>query len=104
MPLGLGAFYLERPEWGPLPPATKKSTTPTAAQESEEMSSDQTIDRKVITPAEREARKVFRAADAKKALSDHEKAQKAFHENRERLKAERLARDSISSRSFRNDI
>jgi len=68
------------------------------------MSSDQTIDRKVITPAEREARKVFRAAEAKKALSDHEKAQKAFHENRERLKAERLARDSISSRSFRNDI
>jgi hypothetical protein len=68
------------------------------------MSDDQTIDRKVITPAEREARKVFRAAEAKKALSDHEKAQKAFHENRERLKAERLARDSISRRSFRNGI
>ena len=68
------------------------------------MSEDQTFERKVITPAEREARKVFRAADPKKALSDHEKAQKAFHENREHLKAERLARDSISSRSFRNDI
>ncbi len=58
------------------------------------MSDDQTIDRKIITPAEREARKVFRTAEAKKALSDHEKAQKAFHENRGRLKAERLARDA----------
>lgn len=94
---------MERPLWS-LPSATKTSTTPAAVQESEEMSSDQTIDRKVITPAEREARKVFRAAEAKKALSDHEKAQKAFHENRERLKAERLVRDSISSRSFRDDI
>ena len=45
-----------------------------------------------MTPAEREARRVFAAAEAKKAMSDHEKAQKAFHENRERLKAERLAR------------
>jgi hypothetical protein len=68
------------------------------------MSDDQTIDRKVITPAEREARKVFRVAEAKKAFSDHEKAQKAINENRERLKAERLARDSISRRSFGNGI
>jgi hypothetical protein len=60
------------------------------------MSDDQTFERKVITPAEREARKVFRAAEAKKALSDHEKAQKAFDENRERLKTERLAREAES--------
>lgn len=46
--------------------------------------------------AEREARKVFRQAEAKKALSDYEKAQKAFHENCERLKAERLARETKS--------
>jgi hypothetical protein len=57
------------------------------------MSDDQTFQRKVITPAEREARKVFREAEAKKALSDHEKAQKTFDENRERLKIERLARE-----------
>ena len=58
------------------------------------MSDDQTFERKVTTPAEREARKVFREAEAKKAISEHEKAQKAFHENRERLKAERLAREA----------
>jgi hypothetical protein len=60
----------------------------------EEMSDDRTIERKVITPAEREARKVFAAGEAKKAISEHEKAQKALHENRERLKAERLAREA----------
>jgi hypothetical protein len=49
------------------------------------MSDDQTIERRVMTPAQREARKVFRAAEAKKAISEHEKAHKAFHENRERL-------------------
>lgn len=59
-----------------------------------EMSDDQTFGRKVLTPAQREARKVFRAAEAKKALSDHEKAQKAFDENRERLKTERLVREA----------
>jgi hypothetical protein len=58
------------------------------------MSDDQTFERKETTPAEREARKVFRATEAKKALGDHEKAQKAFDENRERLKAERLAREA----------
>ncbi|WP_229194057.1 hypothetical protein [Bradyrhizobium acaciae] len=46
------------------------------------------------TGAEREARKLFRATEAKEALSDYAKAQKAFHENRERLKAERLAREA----------
>ena len=58
------------------------------------MSDYETTVRKPLTPAQREARKVFREAEAKKAISDHEKAQKAFHENRERLKAERLAREA----------
>ncbi len=49
---------------------------------------------KAIMRAEREARKAFRDVEAKKAMTDHEKAQKAFHENRERLKRERLARES----------
>jgi hypothetical protein len=52
-----------------------------------------TFDRKVITPAEREARKAFKEADAAKAMTEHDRAQKAFHENRERLKALRLARE-----------
>lgn len=53
-----------------------------------------TFERKIITPAEREARKAFKQVDAAKAMTEHERAQKAFHENRERLKALRLARES----------
>ena len=53
-----------------------------------------TFERKVITPAEREARKAFKEADAAKAMTEHDRAQKAFHENRERLKALRLARET----------
>jgi hypothetical protein len=52
-----------------------------------------TFERKVITPAERQARKVFREVEAAKAMTEHERAQRAFHENRERLKALRLARE-----------
>jgi hypothetical protein len=40
-----------------------------------------TFDRKVITPAEREARKLSREADAAKAMTEYERAQRAFHEN-----------------------
>jgi hypothetical protein len=53
-----------------------------------------TFERKVISPAEREARKAFREVDAAKAMTENERAQKAFHENRERLKALRLARET----------
>jgi hypothetical protein len=49
---------------------------------------------KPITEAEREARKVFRQFDAGKAMTEYETAQKALHANRERLKAERLARET----------
>jgi hypothetical protein len=50
--------------------------------------------KKVVTPAEREARKAFKEGDAAKAMTEHDRAQKAFHENRERLKALRLARET----------
>src|SRR4030081_1045936 len=39
-------------------------------------------------------RKELRAREAQEAIADHEGAQKAFHENRERLRAERLAREA----------
>ena len=52
-----------------------------------------TFERKPMSPAEREARKAFKQVDAAKALTEHERTQKAFHENRERLKALRLARE-----------
>jgi len=50
---------------------------------------------KPITKAERDARKAFRQVDAEKAITEHELAQKAFSKNRERLKAERLAREAV---------
>jgi hypothetical protein len=52
---------------------------------------------KPITKAEREARKAFRQVDAEKAMTEYEIAQKAFHKNRERLKAERLAREAAGA-------
>jgi hypothetical protein len=52
---------------------------------------------KPITKAERDARKAFRQVDAEKAMTEHEIAQKAFIANRERLKAERLAREAAGT-------
>jgi hypothetical protein len=49
---------------------------------------------KPITKAVRDAHKAFRQVDAEKAVTEHEIAQKAFSANRERLKAERLAREA----------
>ncbi|QQO13726.1 hypothetical protein JJB99_30740 [Bradyrhizobium diazoefficiens] len=54
-------------------------------------------ERRPPTAAEREAHKVFRKAEVKVALSEHERAQQAFHANRERLKAERLAREAAAN-------
>jgi hypothetical protein len=48
---------------------------------------------KILTSEERKARDAARRADAEQAMREHEAAQKAFHENRERLKALRLARE-----------
>ena len=52
---------------------------------------------KPITKAEREARKAFRQVDAKQAMTEHAIAEKAFSANRERLKAERLAREAAGT-------
>jgi hypothetical protein len=54
---------------------------------------DQKLTRRV-TPAEREALKVFGLVKTEQPVSEHENAQKAFHENRERLKALRLEREA----------
>jgi hypothetical protein len=50
--------------------------------------------RSKITKAQRDARKAFRQLDAEKAMTEYEIAQRAFSANRERLKAERLAREA----------
>lgn len=44
--------------------------------------------------AQIEAQKAFKVTDAKKALTELEVEKKAFSDNRQRLKAERLARES----------
>ena len=54
-------------------------------------------ERRMPTAAEREARKAFKEPVAKVAISEYERAQQAFHANRERLKAERLAREAKSN-------
>jgi hypothetical protein len=60
----------------------------------------QRFEPRILTQAEREARKVFATQGAEKALSDYEAAQRAFHANRERLKAERLAREAAASKTL----
>ena len=39
-------------------------------------------------------RKTLREREAQEAVADHEAAQKAFHENRERLRQERMVREA----------
>ena len=90
------------PFWLGLGPArdTARSHPPPgrAGAENEEMTKTTTpgevAPTKPMTSAEREARKAFRQVDAEKAMTEHEVAQKAFSNNRERLKAERLAREA----------
>jgi hypothetical protein len=47
-----------------------------------------------LTPDEKKARDAARQADAAQAMQEYRAAQSAFHANRERLKAERLAREA----------
>jgi hypothetical protein len=61
-----------------------------------QMIRDHTFQRRETTPAEREAHKAFREVMPGKAMTDYAKAQKSLHENRERLKAERLAREAAA--------
>jgi hypothetical protein len=49
---------------------------------------------KTLTSEERKERDRQRKADAEIAMKEHEKAQRAFYANHERLRAERLAREA----------
>jgi hypothetical protein len=53
------------------------------------------FERRAGSRVELEARKVFKPAQPE--TTEYAKAQKAFHENRERLKAERLAREAATA-------
>jgi hypothetical protein len=46
-----------------------------------------------LTNAER---KSLRETEAQEAMSDHNDAEKAFHDNRERLRTARLAREAVA--------
>jgi hypothetical protein len=51
---------------------------------------------KTLTSEERKERDRQRRADAELAMKEHEVAQRAFYANRERLRAERLAREAAA--------
>jgi hypothetical protein len=76
-------FRKARVDW---PKATKMTKTPGEIEAP-----------KQITRAEREARRAFRQVDDATAMSEYEIAQTAFSKNRERLKAERLAREAAAA-------
>jgi hypothetical protein len=58
-------------------------------------------ERRRRTRAELEFRNATRKVEAEKAMTDHERTHKAFHENRARLKAERLAREREGQREMK---
>jgi hypothetical protein len=49
-----------------------------------------------VTRALREANAAFKTIECNKPITDYEKEQRSIHDNRERLKAERLAREAKS--------
>lgn len=57
------------------------------------------FERKQASRAELEARKAFKPAEPE--TTEYARAQKSFHENRERLKSERLAREAAATDSVR---
>src|ERR1700730_13852212 len=53
------------------------------------------VDKKSTYPGLSAAeRKALRGHEAREAIADHKSAQKAFHENRERLREERMVREA----------
>lgn len=57
------------------------------------------FERKPASRAEREARKAFKPDQPE--TTEYARTQKAFHDNRERLKLERLAREATAAKSIR---
>ena len=57
------------------------------------------FERKPASRAELEARKAFKPAQPK--TTEYARAQESFHENRERLRSERLAREAAATDSTR---
>src|SRR5215468_6114609 len=76
---------------------------PRLSPKEEGMSAHKNHGWKPPTAAQREAQRVFKEPDAKVAMSEYERIQAAFHANRERLRAERLAREAeAAARKHKN--
>ena len=58
------------------------------------MSKEFPTERERLTPEERKAKDAEQRLDAEQALRKYQLAQEAFHKNRERVRAERLAREA----------
>jgi hypothetical protein len=54
---------------------------------------------KPLTPEQRKARDAQRRTDAEQAMREHEVAQKKFYANKDRLKAQRLAREQAAEKA-----
>lgn len=52
---------------------------------------------RILTPQERAARTETRRIEAEQAMKEHNAAQEAFYANKERLRAERLAREAAEA-------
>ena len=65
------------------------------AKDKGEMRDDEKSADPCLSAAERKA---LRVQEAQEAIADHEEAQTAFHENRERLRKERLVREATEVR------
>jgi hypothetical protein len=53
-------------------------------------------ERKPTTHIEHEAEKMFKQREFAKPVTDHERAQRALHENLDRLRAERRSREDAA--------
>ncbi|QOZ51672.1 hypothetical protein [Bradyrhizobium sp. CCBAU 53338] len=51
----------------------------------------------------READEAFKTIGNVKPMTDYAKAEQSFHDNRKRLKAERLAREAAARKPLRNN-
>ena len=59
---------------------------------------------KPLTPEQRKARDAARRADAEQAMREHDVAQKKFYANKERLRAQRLAREQAEEQPGDREI
>jgi DNA-directed RNA polymerase alpha subunit len=78
-----------------------RTNDPLACRNKAEGDMQMTGDKKSTDPGLSNAeRKALRGNEARDAMSDHEDTQKAFHENRERLREARLAREAVAGPMF----